>query len=277
MTLTLGALQRKRDEALWLTTRTPIQTPAEAVAFLKKVGMALRYGPARNLPLASIYRAASASAVIKGAPVRAIELTNHLLGSASAIEVNVIADRLTLVHRSLMPALYALVRRGRTIDDLTGIGMNGRAAFALIRQRREVTAGDVRQHLALRFDPQVDPGYSALDELKRVLLVDRGPFEIRKSGIPYLSQEGYPNHFFHEAHPDLVRAAGKLSVAEASDAFVQRYLDGAIFCAVRTFKAMFKRFLMKEEIDETIERLTVARKISVQKINSQTVAISGPT
>ena len=37
--------------------------------------------------------------------------------------------------------------------------------LALIQQRKEVTAGDVRKHLGAAFDPRHDPGYAALAEL----------------------------------------------------------------------------------------------------------------
>jgi hypothetical protein len=270
----LSALERARAQALMLSARRPLGTNEEAERFLNRVGIALRYGPAKSLPIASLYRAASTATAAKGPPVAAIELTNHLLGAGAAIEVNVIGDRLTLVHRSMMPELYALVRRGRPVSDLSGLSMNARAAAALIRQRREVTAGDVRAHLGLKFDERHDPGYEALNELQRMLLVDRGPFEIRKTGIAYLSKEGYPNHFFHEAHPELVELSKKLSIDGAADRFLQRYLDGSLFCAVRTLKAMFKRFLMSGEIDESLERLAVAKRLRLQKAGATTVAIT---
>ena len=89
----------------------------------------------------------------------------------------VIAERVTLVHRSLVPPLYTLVRRGRALDDLEGLSVRARTALALLRERKEVTAGDVRQRLGLRADPRQDPAYAALAELTRLLLVDRGPFQ----------------------------------------------------------------------------------------------------
>src|SRR6516164_8837927 len=85
--------------------RGKIETEAEAVRFMKSVKCALRYNATPNLPLASIYALAANQR-------RAIELTNALLASGEVIETNVIADRMVLVCRDIMPALYALrVRR----------------------------------------------------------------------------------------------------------------------------------------------------------------------
>jgi hypothetical protein len=98
--------------------------------------------------------------------------------------VHVIAERVTLVHRSLIPPLYALVRRGRPLEDLSGLGVASRATLTLLRERKEVTAGDVRKHLGLPLDARQDPAYAALAGLERLLLVDRGPFEVPKKGIP---------------------------------------------------------------------------------------------
>jgi hypothetical protein len=64
---------------------------------MKSVKLALRYGATPVLPLASIYAAA-------GDPRRAIELTNALLARGEVIETNVIADRLVLAHRDVVPA-----------------------------------------------------------------------------------------------------------------------------------------------------------------------------
>ena len=188
----LGRLQERQDEELGLTSRALISGLQEAAQFLSDVGIALRYGPTKGLPLASLYRAFAGPEPGKAALSRGIALSNRLLGEARAIEVHIIADRVTLVHRSLMPALYVLVRRGRALDDLKGLSAHARTALALFQERKEVTAGEVRQRLGLAFDPKRDSAYAALGELAHLLLVDRGPFEIPRSGIPYLSTEGYP-------------------------------------------------------------------------------------
>ena len=91
-----------------------IQTERDAVAFMRSAKLALRYGSSAALPLPSIY----STAIDKR---RAIELTNALLARADIVETNVIASRLVLVWRELVPALYALrVRfRGRLSADAT--------------------------------------------------------------------------------------------------------------------------------------------------------------
>src|SRR5207253_10545622 len=69
-------------------------------SFLAQVGIALRYGAAKGLPIASLYQAFAGSQPTKAALARAIELTNGLLGEARAIEVNVIAKRVSLDRKS---------------------------------------------------------------------------------------------------------------------------------------------------------------------------------
>jgi hypothetical protein len=137
----LRALQRRRDAAL--STGTMITGYPAAEQFVLRVGVALRYGSTPGLPLASLYDAFGARAA-KASLSHAIRLTNQLLGEARAIEVHVIAGRVTLVHRSLVPSLYALVRRGRELDDLAGLSAHARTALALLRQTTQVTAGPSR-------------------------------------------------------------------------------------------------------------------------------------
>src|SRR5262249_46975667 len=96
-----------------------------------------------------------------------------------------------------------------------------------------------------------------------------------QKGIHYLSREGYPHHLFHAAHDDLVGVAAKLRTADATDAFLKRYLTGTVFCAVRTMKSMFKRFLVAEEIDASLARLAGAGHLSIQKVGGQTAAVAG--
>ena len=221
-----------------------------------------------GLPLASLQRVFAGDDPDKPAATRAIELTNHLLGTMTGIEVHVIAGRVAVVHRRIMPALYALVRRGRPLEDVDGLSLNARTALALLGQRKEVSAGDVRQRLGLRPDPRNDPAYAALGELMRILLVDRGPFEIPKKGIAYLPKEGYPYHLFHEAHADLVAAGRKSSVESAADAFLSAYLEAAAFARARKLAAMFKLFLSSAEIDASLARLVARRRVAVEKIGS---------
>jgi len=261
--LDLAALERRQAKSLALDARTPITRPAEAERFLSGVGMALRYGPTSGLPIASLYQAFAGPRPAKNALTGAIGLTNGLLGRARAIEVHVVADRVTLVHRSVMPALYALVRRGRELEDLRGLSVNARTAVSLLRETKEATAGDVRRRLGLAADPRHDPAYAALAELEHLLLVDRGPFEIPKAGIPYLSKEGYPYHFFHEAHPELAAAAARLTIDAAAATFLMAYLTGAVFARGRKLASMFKAFLSPAEIDEALRRLAKQGKVDL--------------
>src|SRR5262249_24380709 len=150
-------------------------------------------------------------------------------------------------------------------DDVDGLSLNARTALALVRQRKEVSAGDVRQRLGLRPDPRNDPAYAALGELMRILLLDRGPFEIPERGIAYLPKDGYPYHLFHEAHADLVAAATKQSVESAADAWLSAYLEAAAFARARKLATMFKLFLSSAEIDASLARLGERRRVRVEK------------
>ena len=233
---------------------TRLKTPTDAERFLAHHGIALRYAAAKGLPIASV-RSAAGAETSKAALVTSIELTNHLLASGIGSETNVVADRLALVHRSLLPALYVLVRRGRSADDLDGLSMTARSAHALLRQRHQISAGELRRHLGLRTNPRRDPAYEALAELQRALLVGRGPFEVTNSAIPYLSQEGYPYHLLHERHADLSRQTRALSVDAATDRWLGRYLAAAPAVTPRKLASMFRRFLSADEIARALARL----------------------
>jgi hypothetical protein len=267
----LASLERRQRAAFRIGLRTPLRTPKDAEVFLAAVGLALRYH-GKDVAIASL-RAAAGPESSKAALVASIELTNHLLATRRAIEVNVIADRLVLVHRSLMPALYALVRQGRAIDDLSGLSLPARGALALLRQRREVSAGDVRRHLGLAATARQDPAYDALGELQRVLLVDRGPAEIPATGIPYLSPEGYPYHLFQDVHADLVSAAAKYSADAAADRLLSAYLAGAAFATPRRLASLFRRVLTADDVRAAVERLTARRRVAVHKIGRDTVVV----
>src|SRR5689334_10477127 len=101
----------KKDQAyrLWLIGRSMLKNEADAVEFLKSVKIALRYNAASALPLAAMQRACTDLR-------RSMELTNALLASGEAVETNVIADRLVLLHRSIVPSVYALRRRKRELQ-----------------------------------------------------------------------------------------------------------------------------------------------------------------
>ncbi|HEX6464123.1 MAG TPA: hypothetical protein VFZ98_06715 [Vicinamibacterales bacterium] len=267
MPAAIEAWQRRQDKAFGLGAPL-ITTNSGAERFLERTGVALRYNASASLPLASLQRAFAGDDPDKATAGHAIALTNHLLGTMTGVEVHVIAGRVAVVHRRVMPALYTLVRRVRPLDDLSDLSLNARTALALLRQRKEVSAGDVRNRLGLRTDPRNDPAYAALGELLRILLVDRGPFEIPKKGIAYLPPEGYPYHLFHEAHPDLVAAAKRLSLEAAADAFLTAYLESAAFARARKLASMFKLFLSPAEIDASLARLVERRRVDVMKLGS---------
>jgi hypothetical protein len=253
--VTLKILREHQAKALGWTPRVRLTTPRDAERFLSKYGLAFRYAAAPTVPLASL-RSASGPAHQAAALETSIHLTNHLLGTAQGIEVNVVGRRLVLVHRTLMPALYQLVRRGRPPTDHNGLSLAARTAYALIVERHEVAAGEVRHRLGARATARHDPAYEALSELQQHLLVDRGPFVVPTSGIPYLSREGYPYHLFHEAHADLVRASRQISRDDATDRLIGTYVGAAWFAAPRTLASLFGAFLTKVEILGSLERLT---------------------
>src|SRR4051812_8306905 len=180
-----------------------IETERDAVTFMRSVKFALRYGLAPSLPLASIYAAAADQR-------RAIELTNALLARDEVIETNVIAGRLVLAQRAMVPALYVLRTRFRAAR----LSEDAQRALQIIRENKGMNAGDVRRLLGAE-GKRPDRADLALAELMREMLVDRGPSSVPKSGIPYLSKEGFPYRAFDEAHPELIQAAKKLAVPRA--------------------------------------------------------------
>lgn len=268
--LTLAALKTRQAEALGWAKASPLVTPRDAERFLARYGVVLRYGTIPAVPLASL-RIASGPANMAAALEQSIHLTNHLLATSCGIEVNVVANRLAIVHRALMPSLYCLVRRNRPPTDQTGLSLAAQAAYGLIVQRREVSAGMVRKHLGVAATPRHDPAYAALAELQRQLLVDRGPFEMAQTGIPYLSKEGYPYHLFHEAHADLVRASVGLSRPAATDDWLATYVQAAAFGASRTLATLFRLFLTPEEIEASTARLVAAGRLERLAIGRSTV------
>ncbi len=273
----IDPLIQKQLEKFGLTDKTRLTSVKSAEKFLKNVGIALRYWRAEKLPLASLYQAAVGSIEtppkeknVHGISLReegqriAIELTNHLLASHQGIEVNVIANRIAIVHRDLIPSLYALVRHYRPPDDLKGISKQAREVFQFIEQSKETTAGLVRKFIGIPAgDLNNDPAYNALAELQSHFLIDRGPFLMRKSGIPYLSKEGYPYHLFHRVHADLVGAATKITREDAVSNFIYGYLNGAVFANSKKLLSMFGNFITQVEMHNAIEALTKQKKVSV--------------
>ena len=205
-----------------------IETETDAVEFMKRVKFALRYNSTPSLPLASMYTAAYDKR-------RAIELTNALLASSEAVETNVIADRLVLVERDVVPALYALRSRRRAAK----LSPNAELALKLIAENGTATAGDVRRFLGAAGLKRPDPADLALSELQRDMLIDRGPSSVPQNGIPYLSKEGFPYRVFEKAHPALVETAKKMNVDQAID--IIHEAAGPI--PAKKFASMFKLIL----------------------------------
>jgi len=203
----------------------PIKTENDAIAFIKRVKFVLRYNSTPSLPLASMYEAAKDKRL-------AIELANALLARDEVVETNVIADRLILVHRDVVPALYTLRLRRRPAKQ----SKDAERAFRLIQDEGTATAGEVRRFLGVDGMKRPDAADLALGELQREMLVDRGPSSVPKNGIPYLSKEGFPYREFEKAHPDLVKAAKKLRPERA----MQIIREAAGTMPPRKFASIFK-------------------------------------
>jgi len=202
-----------------------IETEHDAIEFMKRVKFALRYNAAPSLPLASMYAAA-------GDTRRAIELTNALLARKEVVETNVIADRLVLVHRDVVPALYALRMKLRTAK----LSDNAVRVLKLIQNEGSASVGEVRRFLGAEGMKRPDPADIAVAELQRQMLVDRGPSSVPKNGIPYLSKEGFPYRIFEKTHSDLVKAAKKIKTDDA----LQIIRDAAGPIPPKKFASMFK-------------------------------------
>ena len=214
-----------------------LETEAQALRFLNKVGFALRYNATSTLPLASIYKASRDQRI-------AIELTNALLASGEAVETNVIADRLVLVHRRLVPAIYKLRKRFRS----TRLSAHAENALGLIERDGHATSGEVRRFLGVAGQKRPDPGDIALSELQRDFWIDRGPSSVPKKGMPYLSPEGYPYRLFEKAHADLVREARSIEVTDAVQTVIGVCLDADPAIKPRKLASMFKLLFSNDEL-----------------------------
>jgi hypothetical protein len=238
-------------EGLWLKGHKPLVDEADALRFMKSVGFALRYNATASLPLAAMYKAA-------GDTRRAIELTNALLARGDVIETNVIADRLVLIHRGIVPAVFALRSRLRPAK----LSADAERVFRWIKEEGRATSGDVRRFLGVAGQKRPDRGDVALGELQRDLRIDRGPSSVPKKGIPYLSPEGFPYRIFDTAHADIVKAAAKLPQDAAARLVIETYLRAAVFVTPRKLSSMFRLLLTETDMTSALERLELDRKIS---------------
>jgi len=212
-----------------------------------RVGVALRYGPHRSLPIASVYEAV-------GDDRRATGLTNAVIADGSAVEIACIAERVALAHASLLPLLLALRRRGRSIDELE-LSDTARGVLAFVASAARPTAGQVRAHLGIPARTWPNPADDALVELQRWLVLDRGATDVPERGHAYLSKEGIPYRLIDEAHPAHVRAAAKLSVAQAAPKLLARYLAGAGEATIAQLRKLFGLLLSDAELDDALAAL----------------------
>jgi hypothetical protein len=285
--LVSDALVQKQLQNFGLTDESKVTSAKSVERFLEKTGIALRYWRTERLPMASLYQAVSGNPEpppkeknalgtgLRESVIRmAIELTNHLLEGHHGIEVNVIGNRIVLVHRDLAPSLYVLVRNHRPPVDLTGVSLLAKKVFHFIMESKETTAGQVRKFLGMpAVDLNNDPAYKTLAELQRNLLVDRGPFQMRKTGIPYLSKEGHPYHCFHLAHEELVTVSLKLSRNEAALNFIYGYLKGAVFATDKKMAGLFASVLSSKEISDALGSLVKLGKVSMEIVKKHKVVI----
>ena len=260
-TASRAAEQRDR---LRLGEHDGLATTAEAAKFLDDVGIALRYGPSKQLPLASMYQAVWRLAGKRPesedeAQRRAGIVTNAMIDGGLAVEVTVVAERVAVVAPSVAPALYALVRR-MARDELE-LSDDARAVLAYIANAERPTAGQVRAYLGVPPKTWPNRADDALGELQRKLLIDRGAVQVPATGIPYLPKDGIPYRVFDDAHPAVVKAASKLSVDAAAAMLVERYLHGARYAEPRKLASLFKRCMSRVEVDQAIASL-VARGLA---------------
>lgn len=241
---TIAELERRRSAGLWSDGRARIKDETGALLFMKSVGFALRYNATPSLPLAAVFQAVREKR-------QAIELTNALLSRAEVVETNVIAGRLVLVHSSLVPAVYALRKRGRKAE----VSSNAQRSLDLIVKAGHATAGDVRRYLNVAGLRRPDPADLALAELQTEMLIDRGPSSVPKQGLPYLSPEGFPYRSFKKAHPDLVRLSREINVTDAIRHVIETYLRAAVFVVPRKLATMFNLLFSESEMNVAIDEL----------------------
>jgi hypothetical protein len=269
----VAELTRRQQVGLWLDGHSGLDTAADALQFMGEVAVALRYGAATNLPLASMYRATQRQVPVlendKPAHARAFELTNALLSSGSVVEINVIANRLVLAHERVMPAIYALRRE----HDKTRLSDAARRALEFITDNATASSGDVRRLLNAGGQRRPDAADLALAELQRELLVDRGPSSGPSQGVFYLTREGYPYRLFAPSHAGIVSTASRLSRAEASAAMVSAYLEPAVFAARRKLLTLFQPLVSGDDIDLAIAKLTKCGAVEPLRIGSAEIVV----
>lgn len=266
-------LAQQQRKSLWLDGHSGLYTVADALSFMNEVGVALRYGAATNLPIASMYRATQRQVPApedeKAAHTRAFELTNGLLATGKVVEINLIANRLCLAHERILTATYAL-RRGRQEPHISNAA---RQALEFIIANESASSGDIRRLLQSEGQHRPDSADLALAELQRELLVDRGPSGGPSKGLFYLTREGYPYRAFATSHPAIVSSARNLGRQEAAAQLLTIYLAAARFATRRNLVGLFQLLVSVEEINETIQMLAAAGRAHLTRLGKNEMIV----
>jgi hypothetical protein len=228
---------------------------------------------AANLPIASMYRATQRQVPTpedeKTAHARAFELTNGMMATGKVVEINLIANRLSLAHEHILAAIYAL-KRGRrepTVSDAA------RLALDFIIANETATSGEIRRLLHSEGQHRPDAADLALAALQRELLVDRGPSAGPNKGVFYLTKEGYPYRVFATSHPAIVSSARNLGRPEAAAQLLTTYLAAARFATRRNLVGLFQLLVSVEEINETVQMLTTSGGAHLSRLGTNEVIL----
>ena len=205
----------------------------------------------------------------KTAHARAFELTNSMLASGTVVEINLIADRLSLVHDGILAPIYALRRRQREPN----LSDAAQQAFEFIVANENATSGDIRRLLRSEGQKRPDSADLALAELQRELLVDRGPSAGQTTGVFYLTREGYPYRVFASSHSAIVSSASDVGREEAAEQLLTSYLSAARFATRRNLTRLFQLLVSVEEIDRTIQILTASDHAHLSRVGKNEVIV----
>jgi hypothetical protein len=214
-----------------------------AAKFLAAAGVCLRYQPSPSVPLASMYGFADER--------HATILTNALIDRGDAVEINCIADRVCLAHKTLVPSLIALARRNELSDDAE------RVLGVLIETPRP-TAGMVRKFMGVPPQKWPNAADEALAELQRAMVIDRGSTDVPETGAVYLSKDGIPYRIVDDVHAKHVKASAKLSIETALQNVLLAIVDDI---AITKLRSLCKRIATAAEVDAAVDALVAKRKL----------------
>ena len=185
---------------------------------------------------------------------RATTLTNKLIAAGHAIEINIVAGRVGLADAALIPALIALVRRRRSVEDLD-LSPTARRVLGFLERTPRPTAGQVRAYLGVPPQTWPNPADEALGELQRALVIDRGATDVPDKGAAYLTKDGIPYRVVDDVHARHVKAAAKLTVEAAAAQLLEHYLDGARIATRKQLAKIFEACMSPAELDTALARL----------------------